>query len=236
MVTKPDKEGTPVGTGVAYVRFTSPTEADRARKERHRQQMGVRYIECLPFTASHYTSPAALPAQMGALAPMGSPYPMAMSGRYPGPPPAQRQFPSMSALGQALPTQEVRSPSCHHASSPHASLRPCCEKHESWVRPLLHQPGSHTLHDGCACLRAYLHCVQDLGARGGPLGGAGRPPQWQASQPGMAPPPLPLPGLGAQQAGLRLGRAQPQPQVGRSPSLYLQCMRLTGTLHASMPV
>ena len=116
MVTKPDKEGNPVGTGVAYVRFASPTEADRARKERHRQQMGARYIECLPFTASHYTSPASLPAQMGALAPMGSPYPMAMGARYPGPPPAQRQFPSMSALGQALPTQEVRSPACQSAS------------------------------------------------------------------------------------------------------------------------
>ena len=134
MVTKPDKEGTPVGTGVAYVRFTSPTEADRARKERHRQQMGARYIECLPFTASHYTSPASLPAQMGPLAPLGSPYPMAMGARYPGPPPAQRQFPSMSALGQALPTQEVRSPACQSASvatyirgSP-----PRHDYHESW--------------------------------------------------------------------------------------------------------
>ncbi|CAK0735830.1 hypothetical protein CVIRNUC_000646 [Coccomyxa viridis] len=158
VVTKPDKEGTPVGTGVAYVRFTSPSEADRARKERHRQQMGARYIECLPFTASHYTSPASLPAQMGPLAPMGSPYPMALGARYPGPPPAQRQFPSMSALGQALPAQD------------------------------------------------------DLGARGGHLGGGGRPPQWQVSQPGMAPPPPPLPGLAAQQAGLRSGRPQPQPQ------------------------
>ena len=57
VVTKPDKEGTPVGTGVAYVRFSSPSEAESARKERHRQPMGTRYIECLPFTASHYTSP-----------------------------------------------------------------------------------------------------------------------------------------------------------------------------------
>ena len=132
MVTKPDKEGTPVGMGVAYVRFTSPSEADRARKERHRQQMGARYIECLPFTASHYTSPASLPAQMGPLAPMGSPYPMALGARYPGPPPAQRQFPSMSALGQALPAQDVRSPSCQSASVVICimGMRPCHDYHE----------------------------------------------------------------------------------------------------------
>ena len=108
MVTKPDKDGAQVGTGVAYVRFSSPNEAERARKERHRQQMGARYIECLPFTASHYTSPAALPAQMGPPPPaMGSPFAPGMSVRYPGPPAVQRPFPSMAALGRALPAHEV---------------------------------------------------------------------------------------------------------------------------------
>lgn len=96
-----------MGTGVAYVRFLSPGEAERARKERHRQQMGSRYIECLPFTASHYTSPAAMPAQMGPPPPLGSPYPMGMNLGFPGPPAAQRPFPSMAALGRALPAQEV---------------------------------------------------------------------------------------------------------------------------------
>ena len=107
MVTKPDKDGAPVGTGVAYVRFTSPNEAERARKERHRQQMGVRYIECLPFTASHYTSPAALPPQMGPPAALGSPFAAGMNMRYPGAPAVQRPFPSMAALGRALPAHEV---------------------------------------------------------------------------------------------------------------------------------
>ncbi len=107
VVTKPDKDGTQVGTGVAYVRFTSPDEAERARKERHRQPMGARYIECLPFTASHYTSPAALPAQMGPPPPLGSPFALGMNVRYPGPPAAQRPFPAMAALGRALPAHEV---------------------------------------------------------------------------------------------------------------------------------
>ncbi len=111
-MTKPDKDGAQVGTGVAYVRFTSPNEAERARKERHRQQMGARYIECLPFTASHYTSPAALPAQMGPPPPaLGSPFAGGMSVRYPGPPAVQRPFPSMAGLGRALPAHEVLLPS-----------------------------------------------------------------------------------------------------------------------------
>ena len=96
-----------MGTGVAYVRFSSPNEAEKARKERHRQPMGTRYIECLPFTASHYTSPAALPAQMGPPPQLGGPFAMGMNLRYLGPPAAQRPFPSMTALGQALPGQEV---------------------------------------------------------------------------------------------------------------------------------
>jgi len=107
VVTKPDKEGAPVGTGVAYVRFTSPNEAERARKERHRQQMGSRYIECLPFTASHYTSPAALPPQMVPSPALSGLLPMGMNMRYPGPHAAQRPFPSMAALERALPAQEV---------------------------------------------------------------------------------------------------------------------------------
>ena len=120
--------GTPVGTGVAYVRFSSPNEAEKARKERHRQPMGTRYIECLPFTASHYTSPAALPAQMGPPPQLGGPFAMGMNLRYPGPPAAQRPFPSMTALGQALPGQEVLLALglAHHLAAFHAQNQARC--------------------------------------------------------------------------------------------------------------
>ena len=114
-----------MGTGVAYVRFTSPNEAERARKERHRQQMGSRYIECLPFTASHYTSPAALPPQMVPSPALGGLLPMGVNMRYPGPHAAQRPFPSMAALERALPAQEVLHflPSCYILQNISGGLR-----------------------------------------------------------------------------------------------------------------
>ncbi len=101
MVTKPDKEGAATGTGVAYVRFANPGEAERARKERHRERMGARYIECLPFTASHYTSPAPPP-------PLLAPPPYALGppgpGQYPGGPPGQRMaYPPGAAALRPLP-------------------------------------------------------------------------------------------------------------------------------------
>jgi len=52
--------------------------------------------------------------------------------------------------------------------------------------------------------------LQDLGASGRGRGRGMRPAQWQPSQPGMGPPPPPVSALGAQQAALRPGRAQPQ--------------------------
>lgn len=96
VVTKPDKEGNQMGTGVAYVRFGNPDEAERARKERHRAQMGARYIECLPFTASHYTSPPHVP-------PPPPPYAL---GQYPsGMGTAQRPYLPLTSLGRGLPPQ-----------------------------------------------------------------------------------------------------------------------------------
>ena len=145
VVTKPDKEGTPVGTGVAYVRFSSPNEAEKARKERHRQPMGTRYIECLPFTASHYTSPAALPAHMGPPPQLGGPFAMGMNLRYPGPPAAQRPFPSMTALGQALPGQEVllALSLSHHLAAVHAQNQACCiTRHTSRMQVNVSSDGS----------------------------------------------------------------------------------------------
>jgi hypothetical protein len=96
VVTKPDKEGNQMGTGVAYVRFQNPSEAEKARKERHRQQMGSRYIECLPFTASHYTSPA-IPPQLAV------PPPYALS-QYPGGA-MQRPYAPLGSVGCGIPPQ-----------------------------------------------------------------------------------------------------------------------------------
>lgn len=88
-----------MGTGVAYVRFQNPGEAEKARKERHRQQMGARYIECLPFTASHYTSPV-IPPQLA----MPPPYAL---GQYPrgGAPLGQSPYGSLGPVGRGLPVQ-----------------------------------------------------------------------------------------------------------------------------------
>lgn len=99
VVTKPDKEGNQIGTGVAYVRFSNPEEAERARKERHRAQMGARYIECLPFTASHYTSPPQVPAPLPPFA-LGH-YPAGMAAAAA----AARPYPPIGSLGRGLPPQ-----------------------------------------------------------------------------------------------------------------------------------
>ena len=45
-----DRQGRQAGTGVAYVRFTSPEVAEQARHSRHKQMMGIRYIECMIST------------------------------------------------------------------------------------------------------------------------------------------------------------------------------------------
>ena len=44
-----DRHGSHTGTGVAYVKFVSPQEAERARHVKHKQMMGSRYIECMVF-------------------------------------------------------------------------------------------------------------------------------------------------------------------------------------------
>ena len=146
-----------MGTGVAYVRFSSPNEAEKARKERHRQPMGTRYIECLPFTASHYTSPAALPAQMGPPPQLGHPFAMGMNLRYPGPPAAQRPFPSISALGQALPGQEVLLDLGlpHHLAALHA---------QNWARNIVHK--TSRMHASVSSDRSAFLC-RSWGAQGG---------------------------------------------------------------------
>ena len=54
------------GTGIAYVQFSSPEEAERARHSRHKQMMGPRYIECMVFVpgqlySMHYSLITPLP-------------------------------------------------------------------------------------------------------------------------------------------------------------------------------
>lgn len=56
LLTKPDRTGNVTGTGVAFVQFENPQEADRAREQRHRSMMGSRYIECLPYAAPNKAS------------------------------------------------------------------------------------------------------------------------------------------------------------------------------------
>lgn len=46
-VMQHDRGGRTVGTGVAYVQFDTPGEAERARDARNHATLGSRYIECI---------------------------------------------------------------------------------------------------------------------------------------------------------------------------------------------
>ena len=48
IVTQLDPSGVPLNSGLAFVRFESVEEAQRAAALQHRKTMGNRYIECLP--------------------------------------------------------------------------------------------------------------------------------------------------------------------------------------------
>ena len=50
IVTQLDSSGRPLNSGLAYVRFDSAAEAQRAAAVQHRKTMGNRYIECLPVS------------------------------------------------------------------------------------------------------------------------------------------------------------------------------------------
>ncbi len=50
IVTQLDSSGRPLNSGLAYVRFDSAAEAQRAAAMQHRKTMGNRYIECLPVS------------------------------------------------------------------------------------------------------------------------------------------------------------------------------------------
>ncbi|DBA74130.1 TPA: hypothetical protein ACH3X1_010935 [Trebouxia sp. C0004] len=57
--TKDDRQGNLTGTGIAYVQFAHPAEAEQARQNKHKQMMGARYIECMIFvTGRPYVSRA----------------------------------------------------------------------------------------------------------------------------------------------------------------------------------
>ena len=50
IVTQLDSSGRPLNSGLAYVRFETAAEAQRAAAIQHRKTMGNRYIECLPVS------------------------------------------------------------------------------------------------------------------------------------------------------------------------------------------
>ncbi len=47
--TKDDRQGNLTGSGLAYVPFAHPAEAQQARQNKHKQMMGTLYIECMIF-------------------------------------------------------------------------------------------------------------------------------------------------------------------------------------------
>lgn len=47
--TEDDRQGNLTGTGLAYVHFAHPAEAEQARQNKHKQMMGALYIECMIF-------------------------------------------------------------------------------------------------------------------------------------------------------------------------------------------
>ena len=51
LMTKSDRSGERVNTGIAFVRFKDADEAAVAAAAQHRKMMGNRYIECIPYTA-----------------------------------------------------------------------------------------------------------------------------------------------------------------------------------------
>lgn len=51
LMTKADRAGERVNTGIAFVRFKDADEAALAAAAQHRKMMGNRYIECIPYTA-----------------------------------------------------------------------------------------------------------------------------------------------------------------------------------------
>ena len=55
-----DSQDNPRGTGVAYIQFSSSDTAEGARKSKHKQSMGTRYIECMTLTSGPLPPPPAL--------------------------------------------------------------------------------------------------------------------------------------------------------------------------------
>ena len=56
LMTKADRSGERVNTGIAFVRFQDANEAALAAAAQHRKMMGNRYIECIPYTAPQVTA------------------------------------------------------------------------------------------------------------------------------------------------------------------------------------
>lgn len=58
LMTKAERTGDRVNTGIAFVRFRESEEAQRAATQLHRKMMGSRYIECIyPIQASFAGDP-----------------------------------------------------------------------------------------------------------------------------------------------------------------------------------
>lgn len=58
IATRIGRDGNEQGTGIAYVQFSSPEEAEVARNKKHHRSMGPRYIEChTVYPRSHMQHP-----------------------------------------------------------------------------------------------------------------------------------------------------------------------------------
>ena len=66
--TEDDRHGNLTGTGLAYVQFAHPAEAEQARQNKHKQIQGTLYIECMifvPGTALQAYSHVLIPTHHG---------------------------------------------------------------------------------------------------------------------------------------------------------------------------
>ncbi|DBA83248.1 TPA: hypothetical protein ACH3X2_006755 [Trebouxia sp. C0005] len=141
--TKDDGQGNLTGTGLAYVQFAHPAQAEQARQNKHKQMMGTRYIECMIFVPGRpYVSRAtAAPEANGHLP---SPFHMQPRPDASGPQPAgaSSMFParmpdvSMGSLGWSRPyspTLPFPARSAFESRPPPASFQQAADQFEGSV-------------------------------------------------------------------------------------------------------
>lgn len=141
--TKDDRQGSLTGTGLAYVQFAHPAEAEQARQNKHKQMMGTRYIECMIFVPGRpYASRAT--AGPGADAQLPLPFHMQPRPNSSGPQPAGASpvFParmpdvSMGSLawsGPYSPTPPFPARSAFESRPPPAAFQQASDQYEGGV-------------------------------------------------------------------------------------------------------